>query len=114
MRALHVPVGGPPEVVDLAEGGGARFMRSLRAIIGADFVEPIRITDRWEFWLDENGRAAGKQVNPAATRVARAFGFQFSLYGTAVVTGMEASANKAAGLSSDQVDAVLRRITASN
>lgn len=33
MRARLVPIGGPPEVVDLVGGGGLRFMRSLRALI---------------------------------------------------------------------------------
>lgn len=63
MKALVVPVDGPPAVVAVAGGGGARFMRSLRTLIGAEFVEPFRVTDRWEFWLDEDGRSAGKVVN---------------------------------------------------
>jgi len=111
VRALLVPVGGPPEVVDLAGGGGLRFMRSLRALIGAECVERIWLTDRWEFWLDEDGAAAGKPVNQAATLVARAFGARFSLRGAVVVAGLDKDADAPAALSPGQVDAILRRIT---
>jgi hypothetical protein len=51
-------------------------MRSLRALIGTDCVERIWITSRWEAWLDENGTAAGKPVNQAATFVAHSYGWQ--------------------------------------
>jgi hypothetical protein len=112
VRAVLVPVDGLPEVVDLADGGGILFMRSLRALVGAECIERIRITDRWEFWLDENGRAAGKAVNQAATRVAGAFGARFSLCGTIVITGPDDDAAGWAALSPGQVDAILRRVTA--
>jgi hypothetical protein len=79
VRVVLVPVEGPPEVVSLAAGRGIGFMRSLRTLIGAEWVERIRITGRWEFWLDEDGLAAGKMVNRTATRVARDFGARFSL-----------------------------------
>jgi hypothetical protein len=69
MRALLIPVGEPPREVDLPSGGGARFMNSLAALTGADSIERLWITTRWEAWLDENGRAAGKQVNMAATHL---------------------------------------------
>jgi hypothetical protein len=110
VKALLIPVDGPPEVVGLAGGGGIRFMRSLRALIGAGCVERFRVTDRWEFWLDEDGMAAGKAVNQAATRVARAFGAQSSLCGTIVITGLD-DGTASAALSPGQVDAILRRIT---
>jgi hypothetical protein len=58
-------------------------MRSLRAHISAQCVERIWVTSRWEAWLDEDGAAAGKPANEAATLVARSFGAQFSLNGTA-------------------------------
>jgi hypothetical protein len=112
VRAVLVPVDGLPEVADLADGGGVWFMRSLRALVGAECVERIRVTDRWEFWLDEDGRAAGKAVNQAATRVARAFGARFSLCGTVVITGLDDGAAGWAALSRGQVDAILRRVTA--
>jgi len=111
VRALLVPVGGPPEVVDLAGGGDARFTRSLRALLGAGCAERFRVTDRWEFWLDEDGRAAGKAVNEAATRVARDFGVRFDLCGDVVITGVDDGAAGWGSLSPGQVDAILRRIT---
>ncbi|MGH3190108.1 MAG: DUF3846 domain-containing protein [Streptosporangiaceae bacterium] len=110
MRALLVPADGPPEVVDVAVGGGARFMRSLRARIGAEAVERFRVTDRWEFWVDEEGLAAGKAANQAATRVARDFGVQFDLRGNVVITGVDDDAAGWADLSPAQVDVILLRI----
>jgi hypothetical protein len=109
-----VPVDGLPEVVDLAGSEGILFIRSLRALIGAKRVEPIRITDRWEFWVDEDGWAAGKPVNQAATRVAGAFGARFSLRGTVVITGADDDDGGAgsAALSRGQADAIFRRVTA--
>ena len=74
MKALLIPIGGPPREVELADRGGTQVMRSLRALIGARCVERIWITDHWEAWLDENGAAAGKPVNQAATLLARSFG----------------------------------------
>jgi hypothetical protein len=112
VRAVLVPVEGLPEVVDLAGGEGIWFMRSLRALVGAEHVERIRITDRWEFWLDEDGWAAGKAVNQAATRVARGFGARFSLRGTVVITGADDGAAGSAALSRAQADAIVRRVTA--
>lgn len=98
-------------MVDLGGGGGIGFMRSLGALVGAECVERIRITGRWEFWLDEDAMAAGKVVNQAATRVARDFGAQFSLCGSVVITGVDDDADGWPGLSLDQVDAILLKVT---
>ena len=108
MKALLIPVDGPPRVVDLADGGGIRFMRSVRALVGTPCAERIWITDRWEAWLDEDGAATGKPVNQAATLVARSFGAQFSLRGTVVIAGLDK--DTPAALSSAQVDAILKKI----
>jgi hypothetical protein len=48
VRALLIPVDGPPKEVRLPGGGGTRFMRSLRNLIGADCAERIQVTTRWE------------------------------------------------------------------
>jgi hypothetical protein len=111
VKALLIPAEGPPREVGLADGGGTRFMRSLRTLIGARCVERICITDRWEAWLDEDGAAAGKPVNQAATLLARSFGWQLSLLGATVIAGPDKDADSPAGLSHDQVRAILRRIT---
>jgi hypothetical protein len=66
---LPIPVDGPPREVDLP-GGGTRFMRSLKALIGTECAERIQATNRWETWMDEDGMAAGKPVNQAATFLA--------------------------------------------
>lgn len=110
MRALLIPVDGPSAVVGVAGGGGTRFLRSLRSLIGAEQVERFRVTGRWEFWVDEDGRAAGKAVNKLATRVARDFGVPFSFLGSVVVTGVDDGAEGWISLAPGQVDAILRRI----
>jgi hypothetical protein len=48
-------------------------MRSVRTLIGTRCAERIRVTSRREAWLDEDGAAAGKPPNQAATLVARSF-----------------------------------------
>jgi len=112
MKSLLIPADGPPAIAELADGAGTRFMRSLRALIRAECVERISITDRWEAWLDENGIAAGKPVNHAATLVARSFGFEFSLRGTVVIVGLDKDKSELAALSPAQADAILEVIRA--
>jgi hypothetical protein len=91
-------------------------MRSLRALIGAErvewveWVERFRVTDRWEFWVDEDCRAVGKAVNEAAMRVARDFGASFSPLGSVVVTGADDDVAGWRSLSPGQVDVILRRV----
>ncbi|MGD0557252.1 MAG: DUF3846 domain-containing protein [Streptosporangiaceae bacterium] len=110
MKALLIPVDEAPREVDLPDGGGTQFMNSLRALIGADCAERLWITDRWEAWLDEDGRSAGKPVNQGATRLARSFGWQSSLPGPVVIVGLEKDADRLVSLSRDQVRAILRTI----
>jgi hypothetical protein len=110
VRALLIPVDRLPEVVSVAGGGDVRFMRSLRVLVGAGCVERFRVTGRWEFWVDEDGRAAGKAVNAAATRVARDFGVPFSFLGDVVVTGVDDDADGWRSLSPGQVSAILWRV----
>ena len=112
MKALLIPVDGPPREVDLPGVGGARFIRSLKALIGTNCAERIWITDRWEAWLDENGIAAGKPVNQAATRLAHSFGWQLSLLGPVVIIGLDKNSDRAVSLSQDQIGAVLEQIRA--
>ena len=112
MKALLIPIDGPPREVDLPGGGGTRFMRSLRTLIGTRCAERIWLTNRWEAWLDEDGAAAGKPANQAATLVARSFGARFSLRGTVVITGLEKDTAGPSALSPDQVDAILGKISA--
>ena len=106
---MLIPVDGPLREIDLPNGGGPRFMRSLRALIGTDCAERIWITDRWEAWLDENGTAAGKPVNQAATLLAHAFGAEFSLYGTVVIVGLDKDTDAPAALFPAQAAAIFRR-----
>ena len=86
-------------------------MRSLRALIGTRCAERIWITSRWEAWLDEDGAAAGKPVNRAATLVARSFGAQFSFCGTVVIVGLDKDTAPVV-VSPAQADAILEKIRA--
>lgn len=104
MKALLIPVDGPPREIDLPNGG-ARFMRSIRAPIRTDCAERVWITDRWEAWLDEDGMAARKPANQAATLLAQSFGWQLSPCGTTVIVGLN-EATAPVSLSPDQVNAI--------
>jgi hypothetical protein len=84
-------------------------MRSLKALIGTDCAERIQVTTRWEAWLDEDGAAAGKPVNQAATLVARSFGFEFSFLGPVVIVGVDKDTTEPAALSPAQSGASSRR-----
>jgi hypothetical protein len=108
VKALLIPADGPPREIDLL--GGMRFMRSLKALTGTDCAERIQVTSRWEAWLDEDGTAAGKPVNQAATLVARSFGFEFSLLGPVVIVGVDKDTAEPAALSPAQARAILEMI----
>jgi hypothetical protein len=108
-KAVLIPAGEPPRIADLPRGT-ARFLRSLQALCDTSCVQPIQVTSRWQAWLADNGIAEGKPVNQAATVLARTYGWQVTLYGTAVITGMRNSGNTA-GLSPDQVEAILAATT---
>lgn len=93
MKALLIPVAGPATVIDLPSGG-ARLTNALRALIGTGCAERLQVTSRWEAWLDEDGAAAGKPVNQAATLVARSFGFEVSFLGAVVIAGVDKNTNR--------------------
>jgi hypothetical protein len=112
VKALLIPADGPPRAVDLPDGGDTLFMRSLRTLICSRCVERIWVTSCWEAWLDEDGAAAGKKANQAATLVARSFGAQFSLCGTVVIVGLVKDTARPASLSPAQADAILDKIRA--
>jgi hypothetical protein len=111
MKALLIPADGPPREADLPCGGDSRFVRSLRKLIGTECAERIQITTRWEAWLDENGSAAGKPVNEAATFIARAYGAEYALLGTVVITGLDHT-GEPAGLSPAQAGLILGKTRA--
>jgi Domain of unknown function (DUF3846) len=111
VKALLIPANGPPREVDLPNGTDTRLMRSLKALTGADCAERIQLTSRWEAWLDEDGSAAGKPVNQAATLLARSCGWQLSLLGTVVVVGLDKDADSPAELSQAQADAIRKKAT---
>jgi hypothetical protein len=87
-------------------------MRSLRTLIGTRCAERIQVTSRWEAWLDEDGTAAGRPVNQAATLVARSSGFEFSFLGPVVIVAVDMDTSEPAALSPAQAGAILEKIRA--
>jgi Domain of unknown function (DUF3846) len=106
VKAMLIPVDGPPREIDLPSGS-ARFMRTVRALIGTNCTERFWITDRWEAWLDEDGIAAGKPVNQAATLLAQSFGWHLTLRGITVIVGLSEEAIPVP-LSPGQVNAIFK------
>lgn len=111
MKGLFISVDGPPREVDLPDDDSNRFMNSLRRLIGTDCAERIWVTDRWEAWVDEDGGAAERPVNQAATRLVQSFGRDFLILGPVVIIGLDEDTLPVA-LSPDQVGAILERIGA--
>jgi hypothetical protein len=111
VKALLITLDGPPREVDLP-GGGTRFMRSLKVLIGTKCAERIQVTSRWDAWLDEDGATAGKPVNHAATVVARSFRFEFSFLGPVVIVGVDKDTAEPAALSPAQAEAIIEKIRA--
>ncbi|NUK00327.1 DUF3846 domain-containing protein [Streptomyces lunaelactis] len=104
--------GRPTTVVDLGDdGAGSRFLRSLRAIIGAECAECVAVTDRWDAWLDEESAVRRRPLNEAATRLAHDYGARVRLRGTVVIVGADRGANVSVGLSPDQIDTLRCRAT---
>ena len=62
--------------------------------------------------LDEDGAAAGKPVNQAATLVAQSFGFEFSFLGPVVIVGVDKDTAEPAALSPAQAGAIFEVIRA--
>jgi hypothetical protein len=100
LRAIWYWMIGPWEVIfpiapakrRRAPRGGGQFMTSLKALVGG-WAERLWITSRWEAWLDEDGRSAGKPVNRTATRPAQSFGWQAILLGLVVIVGLDKDAD---------------------
>jgi len=107
--AVLIPAGEPPRIVDLPYSP-ARRVHTLQALCDTSCVQPIQVTSRWQAWLADNGIAEGKPVNQAATALARTYGWQVTLYGPTVITGLR-NCGDTAGLSPGQVEAILARTT---
>jgi hypothetical protein len=98
-------------VVDLPGDGGARFMRALRKLTGARILDSYCFTTRWEIWLDGNGWADEKPVNPAAARAIQAYGSGFPLLGAAVIVGLDNNSDPVT-MSAAQIDIIFSKIQA--
>ena len=111
IKALLIPVDGPASVVDLPGDGGARLMRALMKLTGARILDSYCFTTRWEIWLDGNGWAGEKPVNPAAARAIQAYGPDFPVLGAAVIVGLDDNSDPVT-LSPAQIDIILSKIRA--
>jgi len=66
-----------------------RELAALYAVIGCDTVDVVRLTERLDMYLDDEGLINGQPINPIATILARHFGRTTQPYaGPAVLTSL--------------------------
>ncbi|WP_260608971.1 DUF3846 domain-containing protein [Streptomyces sp. WAC 01325] len=59
----------------------------MRATLRCDLFDVVALTRQWDMWIDDEG-LYNHPVNPAATALARRFGFTHqAYYGPALLTG---------------------------
>ena len=67
MKALRITVEGRVSPVELAEDSMTRLSQMQAAVGG--WVEAVDMTDTLTMWVDEEGKLAGKPINPVANQV---------------------------------------------
>jgi Domain of unknown function (DUF3846) len=113
MKAVRIPTIGPVDVIELAapdDDDTTAFLAGLYAAIGCQSVECVVLTTTWDMWLDETGMVDGRVVNHRATRLAQSCGLSGHLFGDVVVTGTNDDIAQPIGLTTDQAEAIARRI----
>lgn len=113
LTALLIPVGQPARLAALPRVAPIYAHRPIQKMIGG-FVEAVPLTSRCVAWVDDNGIALDKPLNPAGTILAEAYGWYWRLYGTVVVTGRRVLDDgdwRITGLSDRQVGVILRKIS---
>jgi hypothetical protein len=110
MKAVRIDVYGALTEEDLPTGEGAGFNRAVGELVQAEAIERLAITSCWEIWADEDGIAKQLPPNPAATALAHHYGFAVTLYGTAVVTGVDHDTDTTVPLTPEQIDTIRDRL----
>lgn len=81
------PDGSREQVEITAEGGDQSVLNSLYENIGCSTVDVVRLADRLDMWLDDDGMYT-QEVNSLATLIAWSFGYRHQkYYGTVVFLG---------------------------
>lgn len=79
------------------------------ALGGCERVDVVALTTRYDMWIDDEG-LYNHPVNPAATALARSFGFTFQPYhGPVLITGVVPD-GCTIGLTSEQMAGLLKRL----
>ena len=110
MKALRIDTCGHTTELDLATGDDGATI-GLRSALGAATIEALDITRRCTAWIDENGIAAHRRLNPAASALASQLGRRYlTLRGTVVLTGSTDPDGNTTGLTTTQIDDIQRRL----
>lgn len=65
---------------------------------------------RWDMWLDEDGRANNRPLNPYATALAHQHGVRLRLLGLVVITGPASPTGRATGLTPENITAIRQQV----
>ncbi|MET9089423.1 DUF3846 domain-containing protein [Streptomyces sp. NPDC004237] len=77
---IELPVGQDPD-------SGVQRRAVMRAVLRCDRFDVVALTRRWDMWIDDEG-LYNHPVNPAATALARRFGYTHQPYhGSVLLTG---------------------------
>ena len=88
-------------------------MPALRAVIGCAMVEAVALDGGVNVWVDENGIAAGRALNAAASWLAQELhGVPIPLRGTVVFTGFDPETGCAEALTGAQAADLRHRLVA--
>lgn len=95
------------DVIEIPLGDDS--LKTMCAAIGCSLVDVVRLTSRIDMWIDDEG-LYNHPVNPAATALARHYGFVWQPYhGPVVLTSVDRDGNTLE-LTKDQLVALLTRL----
>lgn len=108
-RAILITTDGNVAKIELALGSAAETRQFLCDQLGdAPDVVTFSLTSRFRIWLDSEGYNR-QPANMPATWLARSFGLVATLYGPALIAGVDG--DELIGLTNDQAAALVKRIT---
>jgi len=94
---------GTVEDIPLTSGDS---LSQMRHHIGCSFVDVVALTDKIDMWIDDDGIFTQK-VNPAATLLARYYGFTYQPYYGPVILCSVTPEGDSVNLTADQVRGLL-------
>lgn len=94
-------------VLTLARDGDGVVGEALRAVLGCEWFDVVRVSERLDMWIDDEGLTVGDPVmNEAATRIARFYALVWQPYVGRVVFASHDGNGATVGLSEDQCAAL--------